>query len=174
MAISARPFRYPHRIEEDDQRASPVPPHRQKMAPAPRALHLMRREVNRVELWLGQVMPPAISRCGLSLGNRGSAFTRSCSHAHDRTARRCDRTLLAVRPGCCLAARLRRRGPVRGTCESLSCRGVPGGLRRPTATTCQASWDTLTSIEHFDYGVGAGYGDRVYTMAPSAPQTKGC
>src|SRR5690606_14602765 len=39
------------------------------------------------------------SRCGLSLGNRGSASTMSCSQAHDSTARRCERTLFAVRPG---------------------------------------------------------------------------
>jgi len=36
---------------------------------------------------------------GFNFGNLGSASTRSCSHAHDITARKCDRTLFEVRPG---------------------------------------------------------------------------
>lgn len=40
-----------------------------------------------------------MSRCGFSLGNGGSVSTMSFSQAHDMTARRWERTLLAVRPG---------------------------------------------------------------------------
>ena len=43
-------------VEEHDERGSPVPPDRDRTVPAARPLHLVRREVEGVDLRLGQVV----------------------------------------------------------------------------------------------------------------------
>ena len=44
-------------VEEDDERATPVPAYGERTSPAPRPAHLVRREVQGVDLRLGQLVP---------------------------------------------------------------------------------------------------------------------
>ena len=54
-------------VEEHDQRASPVAANRKWVAPTSGAFHLVSREVERVDLRLGQVVPAGHVALGLEL-----------------------------------------------------------------------------------------------------------
>jgi hypothetical protein len=87
-------------VEEQDQGGPPVPADRQGCVPATGPRHRVGGEVEGVDLGLRQVVAAgATSRWSLGPGNRGGASINSCSQAQERTARRCSRALLAVRPG---------------------------------------------------------------------------